>query len=272
MSCVRRVVNVVVIALTVVVIAAAVYVVRQNDPVPGAGTVPSDPPVLSRTSSAPPSSRTSGTATSRSASGTSRTSSSATATGSVSGSNVAVRTAFLGDNYTAGAGASTPTKSWASVLTDQLDLVGKRFSVSGGGYAKPGDGGRTYLSLVDSVVAYHPDLVVVSGGRNDTADDPSTLADKTNQLFDELRAKLPKAKIVAIKPWWGDSPHPEELSTVDDAVRAAVTAVKGTYLAVDDPLVGHADWMADGANPNDAGYRKIADSVASALRRQDLVQ
>ena len=255
MSCVRRVLNVILVVATVGVIAAAVYVVRQSNVVPGAGTVPSS----SFTQSAAPSSAATSTRATA-------------ATTSASGAKAARRTAFIGDDYTAGAGASSSTRSWASVLTGQFGLVGKRFSVSGGGYAKPGDRGGTYASLVPGVVAFKPDLVIVSGGRNDAGDDRQTLQDRTRQLFAELRAKLPKAKLVAIKPWWGDSPHPADLATVDDAVRAGVTAAKGTYLAIADPLFGHANWMADGANPNDAGYRQIAASVATELRKRKLVQ
>ena len=184
------------------------------------------------------------------------------------GTRPATTTAFLGDNYTAGAGAPHG-KSWVDLVEHDLDLDGSVFALRGGGYARPdGADRRTYRALLSEVVADKPQLVVVSGGRNDVADDPASLSAAAADVFDTLHAKLPDATLVAIAPWWGDSAHPEALDSVDTAVRDAVTRAGGTYLDLADPLVGPPEWMAAAANPNASGHAAIAKSVEPALRER----
>ncbi len=116
------------------------------------------------------------------------------------------------------------------------------------------------------MIAAHPDIVVVSGGRNDRADDPSTLASKATALFAALRQGLPSATLIAVAPWWGDSAQPAVLQQVATSVQQAVTAAGGTYLNLADPLFGHPDWMANAADPDDAGYHAIAESLEPKLQ------
>jgi acyl-CoA thioesterase-1 len=177
------------------------------------------------------------------------------------------RAVFLGDDYTAGAGASQGSTKWTDQVATELHLDATVVAEDGAGYATRGTDGTSYLQLVDAVVKARPSLVIVSGGRNDVDQSPDTLRSAAAQLFTRLQQRLPDATIVAVAPWWGDSQHPPKLTKVDDAVQAAVQAIaNGKYLDIADPLVGHPDWMADDANPNDRGYAAISTSVAAALR------
>lgn len=228
--------------VTVAVIGSAGYVVLRHDNVPNAGAMPG----YSAAPTDPPS-----------GSGTSSTDSAAP-----------IRTVFLGDDYTNGTGASAGSKPWTAQVADALHLDAHVVAEDNAGYATPGIDGTDYLSLVPQVVAAAPDLVVVSGGRNDVSQAPGVLNSAAQRLFARLHARLPAATLVAVAPFWGDSAHPAKLAKVDHAVRAAVTAVNGTYLDVTDPLVGHRKLMADDADPNSAGYAKIAEAIIPLLRPQ----
>jgi lysophospholipase L1-like esterase len=176
--------------------------------------------------------------------------------------------AFLGDDYTTGVGASRAGNGFVPLLGQALDVPVRTFGAPGAGYARPrGHPRRTYASEVAAVVASKPDIVVVSGGRNDFTDLLATFRTAARQLFATLHAKLPHAELAAVAPWWGDSPHPPELRVLDAPVRTAVLAAGGHYLNVPDPLTGHRNWMADSADPNDAGYRAIATSLTPALHQ-----
>jgi acyl-CoA thioesterase-1 len=235
--------------LTAVVSVGVAYVIVHKDPVQGAG----DTPGYSAPASSPV------TTTPATASSSTRSSSrSATAP-------AAARVVFLGDDYTLGVGASSPSNSWTTLVADTLHLAPTIVGESGAGYAKHSARGKTYASLVDKVVGAKPDLIVVSGGRNDVSDDPDTLRTAAKALFAELHSKLPEATLLAIAPWWGDSPHPNSLDPVDGAVRSGVQAAGGTYLEPGDPLAGHPSFMADDAHPNDKGYRAIADTDGAAI-------
>jgi lysophospholipase L1-like esterase len=172
--------------------------------------------------------------------------------------------AFLGDDYTAGTRASTTSARFSTLVSTALDLTERNFGVAGSGYANP-RGGGDYQSRVGRVVAAKPDVVVVSGGRNDVIDDPDTVASNASDLFAELHARLPHAVLVAVAPFWGDSPPRPLLATIAASIKSAVLAVGGRYMNLPDPLRGHPKWMADQADPNDAGYAAIAKAIKPVL-------
>lgn len=242
MSVVHRVWMILLLVLSVGVAAALWYVLQEHSTVAQAGQTPGYSPSPATT-----------TARSTTAPGT-------------AGTSQPVRTVFLGDDYTAGVGASNSAHGWTAPVADALDLQATIVAEPEAGYAKPGVHGDNYRGLVGRVVAAQPAMVVVSGGRNDTGDDAGTLRSDAAQLFVQLHRRLPEAELVTIAPWWGDSPHPGKLGKVDAAAKAGVEAVGGTYLDTPDPLRGHPTWMADAANPNDRGYAAIARSVTAALR------
>lgn len=242
----RRIGAMLTVIAAVIVFGAAVYVIVHKDPVAGAGQTPG-----------------------YSASLTSAGSSSAAGSDapSASGTSALARPviAFLGDDYTLGKGASPRSKRFSTLVCAALKATEKNIAADGAGYAKSGTDGKSYRDLVPLVVAAHPDMVVVSGGRNDTSDDPGTLTAAAAAVFATLRQKLPRAVLVAVAPFWGDSDAPPELAAVDTAVQAGVTAANGAYLDLPDPLHGHASWMSDAADPNDKGYAAIAAALEPKL-------
>jgi hypothetical protein len=55
------------------------------------------------------------------------------------------------------------------------------------------------------------------------------------------------------------------MTSLGQAVKAAVGAVGGTYLDLADPVHGHSNFMASATDPNDAGYAAIAHAVGPLL-------
>ena len=228
--------------LALAVFAAAGYVITKKDPVPDAGTV------LPVTAVSDPSSGGSSTAS--------------------SSQPLACRViAFLGDDWTAGLGASAKAKRFTTLLAAQLGAEEKNFGGDGSGYATAGSSGDgAYDSRVDDVVAAKPAVVVVSGGRNDTNDYLPTLRKQIKALFAQLHSRLPKATLIAVAPMWGDSDAPGQLTPVASAVQQYVTAAGGRYVGLEDPIHGHPGYMSDAADPNDKGYAAIAKALAPRIR------
>jgi len=241
------------VVAAVVVFAGVLYVFVKKDPVPHAGSTPG---FTAQNLGSPSPSGSHGVL------GVSTSLASASSTPTSSSS--AVQIVFLGDDYTAAVGA--PGHGFTGAVANQLGAHKLTVASPGAGYAKPGTDHHAYLDLEQQVVADHPDVVVVSGGRNDIGDDPATLRDDAKQLFARLHHDLPDATLVAVAPWWGDSAHPADLKPVDDAVRTGVQAAGGTYLDLADPLAGHPSWMATDADPNARGYQAIATSLVAALQ------
>lgn len=226
------------VVAAVIVLGAATYVIVHSDPVPNAGQVvgssaPGNPStVVPSTSDAPGKAR--------------------------------IVVAFLGDDYTAGTGASAATARFSTLVCAALDLSERNFGVPHGGYAKNGAGGN-YLTRVPEVVAAKPAVVVVSGGRNDVFDNLDTFTANARELFARLHSRLPTAILIAVAPFCGDSRPRTALSAVAKSIRAAVRAVGGIYFDISDPLRGHPEWMADDANPNNAGYAALATAIEPRL-------
>jgi lysophospholipase L1-like esterase len=174
--------------------------------------------------------------------------------------------AFVGDDWTSGVGASRKAQRFTTLLSAALNLDEKNFGVAGSGYAKQGtSGGGDYASRVGAVVAANPALVVVSGGRNDVTDNLSFAATRAQILFQQLRKKLPGAVVVAVSPLWGDSPATAPLKQVAQMVRRAANRAGVQYLGVPDPILGHANFMADAGHPNARGYAAIATALKPRL-------
>ncbi|MGI8761858.1 MAG: SGNH/GDSL hydrolase family protein [Jatrophihabitantaceae bacterium] len=252
----RRIAALATVIAAVVVFAAAIYVISHHEPVAQAGQTPGF-------TASPP-----GIPTVRVTSSAAANSSAPASSGNPSAKALhrsEPLVVFLGDDYTLGVGATSKAKRFSTLIGISLHVRAKTVASSGAGYAKSGTDGKSYGDLVTEVVAGTPSMVVVSGGRNDTSDDPATLAAQATTLFATLHAKLPKAKLVAVAPFWGNSPPPAALSSVATSVQSAVQAVGGTYLAIPDPLLGHAGFMSDSADPNDDGYAAIANAVGPAL-------
>jgi lysophospholipase L1-like esterase len=173
--------------------------------------------------------------------------------------------AFLGDDWTAGIGATSKAKRFTSLVCTQLQVTERNFGLNGAGYAKAGTSGRDYRSQVAKIVAAQPTIVVISGGRNDYSDDAATTAAAAHAMFANLHTKLPDAKLVAIAPFWGDSDLPPEMIALSNAVKKAVSDAGGTYVDITDPIHSHPNYMADDADPNDQGYAAIAAALEPQL-------
>lgn len=236
--------------LAVVVLGAAVYVVTQNNAPASTGGTPGSAAAQQSTATVP------------AAVTSAPVSHGVDATSSGPASTVV---AFLGDDWTTGAGASSDADRFTTLLAAQLHVVERNFGADGTGYAKSSASGGPYASRIAAIVAADPQVVVVSGGRNDSTDDAATAADHAQALFARLHAKLPDAVLIAIAPFWGDSDLPPEMTALGNAVKQGVTAVGGTYLDIPDPIHGHPGFMADAADPNDRGYAAIAAALEPQL-------
>lgn len=186
--------------------------------------------------------------------------------------------AFMGDSYTAGTGASDTDHRFATLVAVKEGWDAQDFGQGGTGYtvaltdaatAKIACGGSTcpsYPEMIPKVAAARPDIVVVSGGRNDAGVPTNAEATAIRDFYKKLRGALPDAKIIATSPIWDSSPPPASLTPMQAAVKSAVQSVKGTYLDIGEPLKGHRDWIiADGVHPNDEGHAAIAAAIEAGL-------
>jgi lysophospholipase L1-like esterase len=189
-----------------------------------------------------------------------------------------VSVAFLGDSYAAGAGATEAGKRFSALVSANFNWREENFARAGTGYitsVTPNAQATcglaycaTILEKTVDVIAAHPDIVIVSGGRFDVGQTSVSVTDAARQTFAQLRAGLPDAQIFAVSPLWDDALTPAPLLIIGTEVKDAVTAAKGTYLDVGQPLLRAPKLVAgDGINANDAGQAAIAAALTQALQK-----
>ncbi|RZT89008.1 GDSL-like lipase/acylhydrolase family protein [Pseudonocardia sediminis] len=174
--------------------------------------------------------------------------------------------AFLGDGYTSGspAGGQGPA-NYTALLGKQDGWRVTNESVYGSGYVA----GQALQTRLQKIVAAGPQVVVVTAGRADDVSDPAAVGAAATKLYQDLRTRLPQAKIVVIGPMWLGGDAPARMLPVRDAIQAAATKAQ---LPVVDPLVNRwfngsdQDGIApDGEILNDKGHQRLAQLVDSAV-------
>ncbi|MDN4173901.1 SGNH/GDSL hydrolase family protein [Nocardioides sp. SOB77] len=185
---------------------------------------------------------------------------------------------FIGDSYTAGTG-STGGASFVRVVADTQGWNFENLGEGGTGYllntdqdpklARLGCGKDycpNYPEVIAAAVEAEPDIVVVSGGRNNVTASTDDLDAGIPAFFEQLRDALPEATIYATSPLWDVTEPPEELGRLADIVRASVQSVGGTYLDLGQPLDDPGLLARDKIHPDNEGHLAIADAINKKLR------
>ncbi|WP_247828491.1 SGNH/GDSL hydrolase family protein [Arthrobacter antioxidans] len=184
--------------------------------------------------------------------------------------------AFVGDSYSAGAGASSSVNSWTSLLSQELEWEEVNLARGGTGYSVAATDGQgacgldycpSYLEMIESVVQAKPAGVLVAGGRNDLRVESSEeMHDAVRSFYLRLRAALPDATIWAVNPLWDDGAPPPAIEELSVVVRESVESVGGVYVDVGQPLRGAPELVAsDSVHPSDRGHAAISTAVAAEL-------
>ena len=182
---------------------------------------------------------------------------------------------FLGDSYTAGARASSDGTQWVNLVSAAEGWEAHNLARGGTGFVNGVDGDTapvacgldycpSFTEMIAEAAALNPDVVVVSGGRNDANQDAAQAAAGVEQFFTALREALPNATIIGTSVLWDDEPPPDTIPAMSEAVRTNLERIGGRYLDLGQPLT--ADKIdTDGVHPNDAGHQTIADAIQALL-------
>lgn len=178
---------------------------------------------------------------------------------------------FIGDSYTAGVGASEPELRWTTLVSTELGWTEKNEGRGGTGYVKTSgvegcglEHCPIYSEAIAASTTFTPDVVIISGGRNDGQATEGYNA-AVQGAISTAKKKWPKATVVVTSPIWDDDAAPQWWPTLVTTVREAAAASGATFLDMGHPLQGNVRFVTeDGVHPNDAGHRAIAAEFLAA--------
>lgn len=176
---------------------------------------------------------------------------------------------FIGDEWTAGAGALTPKSSWPHLTAKALGWDYRIDAVAGSGWAHdaPQAPGSRYVARIEALPPtsdFEPDVVVVSAQMASpaTADE---VGEQMNSAVDALRERLIDAVVVVVLPYGNRRGLEQCAPLVSDHVLCVDTFAEGWLTAPTS-----SDYFAPGRVLSNAGHAYFAQRLTDDLRR-DLV-
>lgn len=183
----------------------------------------------------------------------------------------------IGDSYAAGTGSSSHTSAWVAVVAGTKNWEVTNLARGGTGFSNTVSGDKalvacglgycpSFLEMLKSVSAVSPEIVVVSGGRNDSKVAQNVETSQIKQFFQELRASVPNALIIATNALWDDDAPPAAIAEISSAIQVSATEVGATFVDIGQPLQGDPSLISiDGVHPNNKGHSQIAGAIVAAL-------
>lgn len=179
----------------------------------------------------------------------------------------------VGDSISYGTGPSSPSKSWANMLSDYRGCTVTNLALNNAGYvATP-----TFLSQLQGYVGDRSAVtrIIIAGGANDKdfvdgTDESSNLTTAIGATLDYARNNFPNAKIQVIPCLLGFKPaslYHENIWTVIRRIQQ-VCGRKGIQCIPYgwEWLAGNDAWTADfKIHPNDEGSLVLLKNIANAI-------
>jgi len=146
----------------------------------------------------------------------------------------AIRAVLLSDSTGAGAGGpgtdgSTGVSTWWNRVCNLLGWEPYNASIGGTGIVEAGAAVNFAGRVPLDVTAVNPDVIVVSGSRNDSVDPAGTVQAAASSLYAQIKSANPNALLLAVGPWTGITRQPAHLAN-DAAVLAAALAQHVPYV------------------------------------------
>ncbi|MFI7152955.1 SGNH/GDSL hydrolase family protein [Nonomuraea sp. NPDC050022] len=179
---------------------------------------------------------------------------------------------FVGDSFTVGSG---PVPLWRTYATESARLLGWQPVIAGAGgtgYLNQGRVGRTFQESFEAELAWRPapDMLIISGGHNDSPWSPTNVRRAAASLISEARTHWPRTRILMIGPiWLHDTPR--KAYRLRDALSGLAQQEAVPFL---DPLAEQritgtppGQLLPDGIHPTAEGHLHLAQWLVDAIGR-----
>lgn len=179
----------------------------------------------------------------------------------------AVTIAVVGDQNTAGIKNRVV---WPTLMAARTGWSVSNYALPEAGFAADGMGGQAFRFQVERAQAQRPRLILLVTGTAD-ASVPEMRAVTVGAVEAINKTIRGGEQAAVVGPFWYETPVPESVRRVDDAVRKAAEQTGVPYFdALDPPLFTRDQMHPDRSGPSDEGQSVAADKIAAWLRTEVL--
>jgi lysophospholipase L1-like esterase len=173
--------------------------------------------------------------------------------------------AVVGDQNTAGLNNRVV---WPTLMAKRTGWSVSNYALPEAGFAADGTGAQTFSYQVDRAQAGHPQVILLVAGTADAS--VQEMEAVTIGAVDAINKVIRGGEQAAVVgPIWYETPVPDSVGSVNDAVQRVAELVGVPYFnAVEPPLLTRDLMHSDLTGPSDEGQSVIADKVAAWLRAQ----
>jgi lysophospholipase L1-like esterase len=142
------------------------------------------------------------------------------------------------------------------------------FALPGAGFVADGQGGHAFTYQVDRAQAVHPRTILIVGGLADTGlADPSQIGIGAIDAINKIKVDGQRALVIG--PTWYETPVPDAVRRVSEAVRRVAEKAGVPYLdALDPPWLTTTQMRDDLSGPTDEGQSTLADKISAWLKAE----
>ncbi|MER5619534.1 SGNH/GDSL hydrolase family protein [Streptosporangium sp. NPDC002544] len=179
---------------------------------------------------------------------------------------------IIGDSFTVGSGPVQGWDGYAAHVARQLGWQLITAGAAGTGFVNPGKVGRTFQQSFVKELSWRPepDLLIISGGRNDRRIGAARIEGAVVRLLELVRRQWPHTRIVLVGPIWMTR-APRWAYRVREAVSTAADRLEVPFLDPFEPLGPHGrGWgrgavLPDGVHPTLVGHLRLARWMVTRL-------
>jgi hypothetical protein len=173
--------------------------------------------------------------------------------------------AVVGDQNTAGIKNRVV---WPTLMAARTGWSVSNHALPEAGFAADGMGGQAFSYQVDRARAGHPHLILlVTGTADASVPEMEAVTIGAADAINKIIRSGEQAAVVG--PIWYETPAPDSVWRVNDAVQKAAAQARVPFFdAVDPPLLTKDLMHAGLTGPSDEGQSVIADKITAWLRTQ----
>jgi len=177
---------------------------------------------------------------------------------------------FLGGTFTKGAGATTTSKSWPSLISRArgwkiVNIASQANDIFAPTGSCPASGCIADSAIVAAVVSAAPRVVVI-GAQVDPKSNPKTVAATVAATVHAIRLAIPSVYIVGVGPVATPGTDDTRVQALDSAFRSIAASNSAVYVSLLSPTgLDSSQFAADGSGPNDSGQAQIAQRIQASL-------